>query len=147
MRKKNVGRGSRAVAGQKIDMPVAGCGAIQGSLDWILPRNTRSGRSAAWLARLVRDQEVEGSNPFAPTTFLPSLSCTYAIATQTCSTESVAHVAQLTSAGGSDACDFDACGSSKPSPTFSAHSFRYFTSSRSWRPYRALISGFSCPIQ
>jgi hypothetical protein len=29
---------------------------------------TRSGRSAAWLARLVRDQEVEGSNPFAPTT-------------------------------------------------------------------------------
>src|ERR1700722_10298624 len=49
-------------------MPVAGCGAIQGSLDWILPRNTRSGRSAAWLARLVRDQEVEGSNPFAPTT-------------------------------------------------------------------------------
>jgi hypothetical protein len=28
-----------------------------------------SGRSAAWLARLVRDQEVEGSNPFAPTTF------------------------------------------------------------------------------
>ena len=29
-----------------------------------------SGRSAAWLARLVRDQEVEGSNPFAPTTFL-----------------------------------------------------------------------------
>ena len=26
-----------------------------------------SGRSAAWLARLVRDQEVEGSNPFAPT--------------------------------------------------------------------------------
>ncbi len=30
---------------------------------------TLSGRSAAWLARLVRDQEVEGSNPFAPTTF------------------------------------------------------------------------------
>src|ERR1700722_1476358 len=28
---------------------------------------SRSGRSAAWLARLVRDQEVEGSNPFAPT--------------------------------------------------------------------------------
>ena len=27
----------------------------------------RSGRSAAWLARLVRDQEVDGSNPFAPT--------------------------------------------------------------------------------
>src|SRR2546425_1131774 len=33
----------------------------------------RSGRSAAWLARLVRDQEVDGSNPFAPTTsFLES---------------------------------------------------------------------------
>jgi hypothetical protein len=29
-----------------------------------------SGRSAAWLARLVRDQEVEGSNPFAPTIIL-----------------------------------------------------------------------------
>src|SRR6266566_1435658 len=28
-----------------------------------------SGRSAAWLARLVRDQEVDGSNPFAPTNF------------------------------------------------------------------------------
>jgi hypothetical protein len=32
--------------------------------------SNRSGRSAAWLARLVRDQEVEGSNPFAPTIFL-----------------------------------------------------------------------------
>ena len=30
-------------------------------------RRLLSGRSAAWLARLVRDQEVEGSNPFAPT--------------------------------------------------------------------------------
>ena len=30
-----------------------------------------SGRSAAWLARLVRDQEVDGSNPFAPTTSKP----------------------------------------------------------------------------
>jgi hypothetical protein len=34
----------------------------------VLLARTRSGRSAAWLARLVRDQEVEGSNPFAPTT-------------------------------------------------------------------------------
>jgi hypothetical protein len=33
----------------------------------------RSGRSAAWLARLVRDQEVDGSNPFAPTTSKPFL--------------------------------------------------------------------------
>jgi hypothetical protein len=32
-----------------------------------------SGRSAAWLARLVRDQEVEGSNPFAPTILIPAL--------------------------------------------------------------------------
>lgn len=28
-----------------------------------------SGRSAVWLAHLVWDQGVEGSNPFAPTTF------------------------------------------------------------------------------
>src|SRR5271168_2170854 len=35
---------------------------------FVLLARTRSGRSAAWLARLVRDQEVEGSNPFAPTT-------------------------------------------------------------------------------
>src|SRR5262249_20998870 len=39
-----------------------------------VPVRPMSGRSAAWLARLVRDQEVEGSNPFAPTTskILPS---------------------------------------------------------------------------
>src|SRR5712692_7618235 len=36
-----------------------------------LARACRSGRSAAWLARLVRDQEVDGSNPFAPTTSSP----------------------------------------------------------------------------
>jgi hypothetical protein len=35
----------------------------------IVVARAMSGRSAAWLARLVRDQEVEGSNPFAPTTF------------------------------------------------------------------------------
>src|SRR6476660_4622659 len=29
-----------------------------------------SGRRAAWLARMVRDQEVDGSNPFAPTIFV-----------------------------------------------------------------------------
>src|ERR1700720_3810552 len=34
-------------------------------------RAYQSGRSAAWLARLVRDQEVDGSNPFAPTTSIP----------------------------------------------------------------------------
>jgi hypothetical protein len=32
-----------------------------------------SGRSAAWLARLVRDQEVGGSNPLAPTIFYRQL--------------------------------------------------------------------------
>jgi hypothetical protein len=31
-----------------------------------------SGRSAAWLARLVRDQEAGGSNPLAPTTLFIS---------------------------------------------------------------------------
>ena len=31
--------------------------------------NISSGRSVAWLARLVRDQEVGGSNPPAPTMF------------------------------------------------------------------------------
>jgi hypothetical protein len=36
-----------------------------------LSSGNRSGRSAAWLARLVRDQEVDGSNPFAPTTSKP----------------------------------------------------------------------------
>ena len=52
-------------------------GIVRGMLSWkrfnelfnrlfAFPR-TVSGRSAAWLARLVRDQEVEGSNPFAPT--------------------------------------------------------------------------------
>ena len=44
----------------------------------LFPR-TMSGRSAAWLARLVRDQEVEGSNPFAPTTskILPFIGLRY----------------------------------------------------------------------
>ena len=32
-----------------------------------------SGRGSAWLERLVRDQEVGGSNPLAPTTFLKSI--------------------------------------------------------------------------
>ncbi len=32
-----------------------------------------SGRSAVWLAHLVWDQGVEGSNPFAPTTFMEIL--------------------------------------------------------------------------
>ena len=32
-----------------------------------------SGRSAAWLARLVRDQEAGGSNPLAPTILFNTL--------------------------------------------------------------------------
>ena len=31
-----------------------------------------SGRGSAWLERLVRDQEVGGSNPLAPTNLLES---------------------------------------------------------------------------
>ncbi len=31
-------------------------------------KSTPSGRGSAWLERLVRDQEVGGSNPLAPTT-------------------------------------------------------------------------------
>ena len=33
----------------------------------VAPECVSSGRSAAWLARLVRDQEAGGSNPLAPT--------------------------------------------------------------------------------
>jgi hypothetical protein len=45
-----------------------GCGKLLRALGLELRRSAwLSGRSAAWLARLVRDQEVEGSNPFAPT--------------------------------------------------------------------------------
>src|SRR5208337_5358731 len=43
-----------------------------------------SGRGSAWLERLVRDQEVEGSNPFAPTTLSPALTAIYT-ATACCS--------------------------------------------------------------
>jgi hypothetical protein len=43
--------------------PVLSLGSLRGAAS-----RGMSGRSAAWLARLVRDQEVEGSNPFAPTT-------------------------------------------------------------------------------
>ncbi len=32
-----------------------------------------SGRSAVWSAHLVWDQGVEGSNPFAPTTYFSEL--------------------------------------------------------------------------
>src|SRR5687768_13580635 len=35
--------------------------------DKIVMSSTASGRGSAWLERLVRDQEVGGSNPLAPT--------------------------------------------------------------------------------
>src|SRR5579863_2522312 len=41
------------------------CWLLLVSLDFFL----RSGRGSAWLERLVRDQEVGGSNPLAPTTY------------------------------------------------------------------------------
>jgi hypothetical protein len=37
-------------------------------------RESKSGRGSAWLERLVRDQEVGGSNPLAPTILLNDLS-------------------------------------------------------------------------
>ncbi len=42
-------------------------------MQYVSKHRVVSGRSAAWLARLVRDQEVEGSNPFAPTILIPAL--------------------------------------------------------------------------
>src|ERR1700690_3528195 len=42
--------------------------------DFLHPGCLRSGRSAAWLARLVRDQEAGGSNPLAPTNLFNDLS-------------------------------------------------------------------------
>ena len=36
------------------------------------PEFARSGRGSAWLERLVRDQEVGGSNPLAPTIYSPA---------------------------------------------------------------------------
>ena len=38
-----------------------------------------SGRSAAWLARLVRDQEAGGSNPLAPTIFFNRLESRFVV--------------------------------------------------------------------
>ena len=37
-----------------------------------------SGRGSAWLERLVRDQEVGGSNPLAPTNLIPITASNYA---------------------------------------------------------------------
>src|SRR6185437_11276848 len=44
-----------------------------------VPAVSPSGRGSAWLERLVRDQEVGGSNPLAPTTskFLPLIGLRY----------------------------------------------------------------------
>ncbi len=63
---------------------------------------------------LVRDQEVEGSNPFAPTILFLSLMHLRYYAAAVSVSEFVAHVAQTT-------LDSEFEGNSKPSPSFSAH--------------------------
>src|SRR5437762_11196356 len=115
----------------------------------------RSGRSAAWLARLVRDQEVDGSNPFAPTNLLGS--ATYKTGkrierlvqgqevdgsspfapTIISPLNSILYAALSTATSGRD---LGTTGTAegffvenvKPSPTLSATSFLYSTSSRSF---------------
>src|SRR6267143_984886 len=82
----------------------------------IFARAYRSGRSAAWLARLVRDQEVDGSNPFAPTT---SKSCHHWF------------YAAFVASAATTFC-VPMCTNSKPSPMRSAHSCRRVTSSLSF---------------
>jgi hypothetical protein len=79
-----------------------------------------SGRSAAWLARLVRDQEVDGSNPFAPTIISPLDSILYA-AFSTSGFASFLRAIRATSA--------ILGGSAKPKPTVFACSKRNATSS------------------
>src|SRR6267154_3278127 len=91
-----------------------------------LPRCTRanqSGRSAAWLARLVRDQEVDGSNPFAPTIISPLDSILYAALSTATSGRDL---------GTTGTAEGFFVGNVKPSPTLSATSFLYSTSSRSF---------------
>ena len=56
----------------RIAVPAAAAGVINYKALRSDDLSALSGRSAAWLARLVRDQEVEGSNPFAPTNSLHS---------------------------------------------------------------------------
>src|SRR5256885_15357381 len=83
----------------------------------------QSGRSAAWLARLVRDQEVDGSNPFAPTIISPLNSMLYA------AFSTVTSGPDLGTTGTTEGFFVE---SVKPNPTFSATSFLYSTSSRSF---------------
>ena len=51
--------------------PKIGCGSFVSRV--VIAAATGSGRGSAWLERLVRDQEVGGSNPLAPTKFLKDL--------------------------------------------------------------------------
>src|SRR4029077_18316606 len=78
-----------------------------------------SGRSAAWLARLVRDQEVDGSNPFAPTNLSPALIQTYTATTFCFSTHKTCPGLSI----------IGCClreGNTKPWPTLLAHSRRHW---------------------
>src|SRR6516225_3011664 len=70
--------------------------AVDGGVHWraVGPQSRRhrgfqrsnSGRGSAWLERLVRDQEVGGSNPLAPTNLFNSLH--YARKSNICKCES-----------------------------------------------------------
>ena len=48
--------------------PGSRCEPLQSIVNSIYVQQQPSGRGSAWLERLVRDQEVGGSNPLAPTT-------------------------------------------------------------------------------
>jgi hypothetical protein len=87
-----------------------------------------SGRGSAWLERLVRDQEVGGSNPLAPTTSPPQIQHLHA-----------AFLEAIAAGFGCESCE-TLVGRTKPRPIFSHHLRRYFTSSRSCSAYWSVRS-------